>query len=109
MKLQKNHSEIRTYPAVLTTYPDGDVEVSFPDLHASTQAEGKIPALRRAEELLGLVLYGLEEDQKPIPAASNLASLCLNPGQVSVEVKVSMPDIRRKVVTYPDPEFLPKC
>lgn len=85
-----------TYPAIITFYPDGDAEVSFPDLQATTQGEGEQNALERAKDFLGLVLYGLEEDGEPIPQPSSLTQLQLNPEQCSVLVDVYMPIIRAK-------------
>lgn len=92
MDLAENY----TYPAIMTFYEDGDVEVSFPDLHATTQGEGERNALMRARDFLGLVMYGLEEDGEPIPEPSSLSDLQMNPDQRSILVDVYMPTIRAK-------------
>ena len=71
------------YPAVFTYKPEQEIAVTFPDLDAATSGENEDDALISARELLGCVLYGLEEDGEEIPAPTPLSL-----------VDVYMPSIR---------------
>ena len=55
------------YPAVFTYEPEQEIAVTFPDLDVATSGENEDDALISARELLGCVLYGLEEDKEDIP------------------------------------------
>lgn len=79
------------YPAVFV-YEDGyDVAVEFPDLGVATSGEDDADALASARELLGCVLYGMEEDGEEIPAPSPLSSV---EGSRVALVDVFMPSVR---------------
>ena len=80
------------YPAIFT-YEDGqEIAVTFPDLDVATSGEDEDDALTSARELLGCVLFGLEEDGEPIPAPSALREL--EPNESSTLVEVYMPAVR---------------
>lgn len=82
------------YPAVFT-YEDGqEIAVTFPDLDAATSGENEDDALLSARELLGCVLYGLEEDGEDIPAPTALSRVALETNERAVLVDVYMPSIR---------------
>lgn len=82
------------YPAVFT-YEDGqEIAVVFPDLDAATSGENEEEALMSARELLGCVLFGLEEDGEPIPEPSELKNLILEGNERAVLVDVYMPSVR---------------
>lgn len=82
------------YPAVFT-YEDGqDIAVVFPDLDAATSGENEDDALLSARELLGCVMFGLEEDGEDIPAPTALSAVDLAPNERAVLVDVYMPSIR---------------
>lgn len=82
------------YPAVFT-YEDGqEIAVTFPDLDVATSGENEEDALLSARELLGCVMYGLEEDGEEIPKASHISELKLETGEHSVLIDVYMPSIR---------------
>ncbi len=82
------------YPAVFT-YEDGqEIAVTFPDLDAATSGENEDDALLSARELLGCVLYGLEEDGEEIPAPTALSCVTLEANERAVLVDVYMPSIR---------------
>lgn len=86
------------YPAVFT-YEDGqEISVVFPDLDAATSGTNDEDALLSARELLGCVLYGLEEDGAPIPQPSRLTDVVLAPNERAVLVDVFMPSVRRAQV-----------
>ncbi len=82
------------YPAVFTYEPGQEIAVTFPDLDAATSGENEDDALLSARELLGCVLYGLEEDQEVIPAPTALSNLSLAENEAAVLVDVYMPSIR---------------
>lgn len=83
------------YPAVFS-YEDGqEISVFFPDLDVATSGTSDEDALLSARELLGCVLFGLEEDNEEIPAPSPLSSIALNENEHSVLVDVYMPSIRQ--------------
>lgn len=67
----------------------------FPDLDAATSGETQEGAFRSAKELLGCVLFGMEEDGKKIPAPSSLESLHMDANERSALIDVYMPVIRR--------------
>lgn len=55
------------YPANFTYEPGQKIAVVFPDLNSATSGENDDDALMSARELLGCVLYGLEEDNEEVP------------------------------------------
>lgn len=82
------------YPAVFT-YEDGqEIAVFFPDLDVATSGENDHDALMSARELLGCVMFGLEEDGDPIPAPTPLNAVCTQPNERVVLVDAYMPSIR---------------
>ena len=82
------------YPAVLT-YEDGqEIAVEFPDLDVATSGADDKDALLSARECLGLVLYGLEEDNEPIPEPSHLSDLKLAENERGILIDVYMPAVR---------------
>lgn len=82
------------YPAVFTYEPGKEIAVTFPDLDVATSGEDEDDALLSARELLGCVIYGLEEDGEPIPAPSPLAQVPVDDNERAVLVDVYMPSIR---------------
>ena len=86
------------YPAVFT-YEDGrEIAVVFPDLGCATSEENDDDALLSARELLGCVLFGLEEDGEEIPAPSALTDVVAQDNERVVLVDVYMPSIRQAEV-----------
>lgn len=82
------------YPAVFTYEEGQEIAVVFPDLDCATSGENEDDALLSARELLGLVLFGLEEDGEEIPAPSLLASIETSDNERAVLVDVFMPSVR---------------
>ena len=63
------------YPAVFTPEPEG-YSISFPDLESCyTSAPTLEEGVEMAADVLCLTLYGLEEEGRPIPAASDLRTV----------------------------------
>ncbi len=82
------------YPAVFTYEPGQEIAVVFPDLDCATSGENDDDACLSARELLGAVLYGLEEDGEPIPAPSALNAIQVEENERVLLVDVYMPSIR---------------
>ncbi|ERL20967.1 toxin-antitoxin system, antitoxin component, HicB family [Oribacterium sp. oral taxon 078 str. F0263] len=82
------------YPAVFG-YEDGkEISVFFPDLDVATSGENEQDALISARELLGITMFGLEEDGEPIPEPSQLSNLQTTGNERAVLTDVYMPSIR---------------
>lgn len=82
------------YPAVFT-YEDGEeIAVVFPDLDVATSGVNDDDALLSARELLGCVMFGLEEDGEAIPAPTALSAVTLEANERAVLVDVYMPSVR---------------
>ena len=87
--------DLYCFPAVFTYEPWQEIAVVFPDLDVATSGETQDDAFRSAKELLGCVLFGMEEDGEKIPAPSSLESLHMNANERSALIDVYMPAIRR--------------
>ncbi len=83
------------YPAVFTYEQDQEIAVVFPDLDCATSGENDEDALLSARELLGCVLYGLEEDGEEIPAPTPLNRVALEGNERAVLIDVYMPSVRQ--------------
>ena len=82
------------YPAVFTYEEGQEIAVVFPDLDAATSGENDDDALLSARELLGCVMYGLEEDGEEIPTPTPLSKVKIGENERAVLVDVYMPSIR---------------
>lgn len=87
-------TERYVYPAVFTYEPDQEIAVVFPDLDVATSGTSDDDALFSARELLGCVLFGLEEDGEPIPAPTPLDRLQTQANERAVLIDVYMPSVR---------------
>lgn len=83
------------YPAVFTYEPGQEISVDFPDLKCATSGVNDDDALLSARELLGCVLYGLEEDEEEIPTPTPLSKIKTESNEYAVLVDVFMPSIRQ--------------
>ena len=82
------------YPAVFT-YEDGqEIAVVFPDLDVATSGTDDDDAFLSARELLGCTMFGLEEDEEPIPEPSKLSDIQVSGNERVVLIDVYMPSIR---------------
>lgn len=90
------------YPAVFTYVHGQEIAVDFPDLKAATSGVNEEDALMSARELLGCVLFGLEEDGEIIPAPTPLSDLKVkeNERAVLVDVYIYMPSIRSAQINH---------
>ena len=82
------------YPAVFTYEAGQEIAVVFPDLDVATSGADDNEALLSARELLGCVLYGLEEDNEEIPSPTPLSDVTTAENERAVLVDVYMPSIR---------------
>lgn len=83
------------YPAVFTYEPGEEIAVVFPDLDCATSGIDDDDALVSARELLGCVLFGLEEDGEEIPEPSVLAKVETEENERTVLIDVFMPSVRQ--------------
>lgn len=83
------------YPAVFT-YSDSEKEIAvvFPDLDVATSGVDDEDALLSARELLGITIFGLEDDNEPIPEPTPLSDVSYDANQRVVLIDVYMPSIR---------------
>ena len=76
-------------------YEEGsEIAVTFPDLGVATSGADDNDALLSARELLGCVIYGMEEDGEELPAPTPLPKVELEPGESTALVDVYMPTVR---------------
>lgn len=82
------------YPAIFG-YEDGkEISVFFPDLDVATSGVDDRDALISAHELLGITMFGLEEDGEPIPKPTPLYDVKVGDNERTVLIDVYMPSIR---------------
>lgn len=86
------------YPAIFTYEPGQEIAVVFPDLNCATSGANDDDALMSARELLGCVLYGLEEDNEEIPTPTPLTQVQTDANERTVLIDVYMPSIRQAKV-----------
>ena len=82
------------YPAVFTYEPGQEIAVVFPDLDCATSGVDEKDAFLSARELLGCVLFGLEEDAEAIPDPSPLSAFHVNANECVAIIDVYMPSVR---------------
>lgn len=82
------------YPAVFSYEEDEEIAVVFPDLGVATSGESEEDALMSARELLGCVMFGLEEDGEEIPKPTPLSEVSMEKNERVVLVDAYMPTVR---------------
>lgn len=87
------------YPAIFTYEEDQEIAVEFPDLNVATSGVNDDDALLSARELLGTVMFGLEEDGETIPEPTRLSEIALVQNQRAVLIDVYMPSVRMANIT----------
>lgn len=90
----KKKTERYVFPAVFTYEAGQEIAVVFPDLDVATSGADDNDALLSARELLGCVLYGLEEDGEEIPSPTPLSDMDTAKNERAVLVDVYMPSVR---------------
>lgn len=86
------------YPAIFTYEEGQEIAIVFPDLNYATSGINDNDALMSARELLGCVLYGLEEDGEEIPEPTPLTQVKAEENERTVLIDVYMPTIRQAQV-----------
>ena len=85
------------FPAILDFADDG-ISIEFPDLPGCLPcAQSQEEALRNAREAMGLHLYGMEDDNDPIPEPTEISNIDLEPNQKAILVDVWMPVVRDRL------------
>lgn len=82
------------YPAIFVYEKGKEIAVTFPDLNCATSGTSDEDALLSARELLGCVMYGLEEDNEEIPVPTPLANIKLKENEKALLIDTYMPTIR---------------
>lgn len=82
------------YPAVFTYEPDCEIAVTFPDLGVATSGVDEQDALMSARELLGVAIFGMEQDGEELPAPSHVNEVEVESNERAVLVDVYMPSVR---------------
>ncbi|MBP3367305.1 MAG: type II toxin-antitoxin system HicB family antitoxin [Treponema sp.] len=88
------NSERIFYPAVFTYEAGKEIAVEFPDLGCATSGVNEDDAFLSARELLGCVIFGLEQDGEAIPKPSRLSDIRTESNERAVLVDVYMPAVR---------------
>ena len=82
------------YPAVFSYEEGKEIAVVFPDLDIATSGSDEDDALLSARELLGIAIYGREEDGETLPSPTPLAHVPTEQNERVVLVDVFMPSVR---------------
>ena len=85
------------FPAILDFAEDG-ISIEFPDLPGCLPcAHSQEEALKNAREAMGLHLFGMEDDNDPIPEPTKISNIRLEPNQKVILVDVWMPVVRDRL------------
>lgn len=85
------------YPAIFSYDEDG-ISIEFPDLPGCFScADTDEEALYMAEDVLGLWMVELEEDNEEIPAPTNLKDIEVEDNQKTALISVWMPTVRKAI------------
>lgn len=99
-KAPESSEELYIYPAIFT-YDDNVVIIEFPDIPGCiSQAYDDKEAVYNAKDVLSLMLYSMEEDNEPLPAASDISALKLKKNQKAFPIDVWMPYYRAQIKTH---------
>lgn len=82
------------YPAVFTYEEGEEIAVVFPDLGCATSGTDDVDAMLSARELLGLHMWGLEEDNDEIPQPTPLSEVEAEANERVALIDVYMPAVR---------------
>ena len=86
------------YPAVFEPAEDGGYDVIFPDIpRCYTCGNSLLEALERAEDVLAMTLWGLENDKDPIPKPNFSSALTYADPAFVTLIKTDTTDYKRKL------------
>jgi len=84
------------FPCVFI-YKDDGISIYFPDLDGCVSfGENEQQAFHNAKEALTLHLYGMEQDNEPIPNASMIKDVALDENEQALFIEAFMPAFRAK-------------
>jgi predicted RNase H-like HicB family nuclease len=84
------------YPAIFHPEQEGGYCVYFPDIaRGATQGETTAECIEAAEDFLCLLLYGMEEGNEAIPAASGTKEVKSEINDIVTPISVDTDDYRR--------------
>ena len=90
------------YPALFEKEEDGQYSVSFPDLNgAYTCGCNLSEAMYMAEDCLGIVLYGMEEDKERFPQPSDIANFKNTKNKFATLISINYTEYKRRVDEKP--------
>ena len=93
-KIMKNEY---VYPAIFSYDEDG-ISIEFPDIPGCLPcADTTEEAIKNAKEALGLHLYGMEEENEPIPEPTDIKEIKIENNTAIVLIDVYMPTIRERI------------
>ena len=84
----------------LFTYDDDGICIEFPDLPGCcpcADAGDTDMALKNAKEAMGLHIWGMEQDNEPLPVPTPINSIKPEPNQIPVLVDIFMPPVRERI------------
>ena len=85
------------YPAIFY-YDDDGISIEFPDLPVCFSCDDTDEeALYMAEDVLGLWMVELQEDNEEIPAPTNLKDIEVEDNQKTALISVWMPTVRKAI------------
>ena len=82
------------YPAIFSYEEGQEIAIIFPDLDVATSGENEQDALLSARELLGCVLFGLEEDGEELPVPTSMEDIKPTDNERVLLIDVYMPSVR---------------
>ncbi len=89
--------DIYEYTAIFQYAEDG-INITFPDIPSAIScAQTTEEAIKNAEEVLGLVIYDMECDEKEIPKATPFEKIKTNSSEKAVIIRVWMPFVRNEL------------
>jgi len=97
-KKKNNHmkkNDYYHYPAVFTYEQGKDIAVVFPDFDVGTYGKTEKDAFAMAKELLGCVIFGLEDDGESIPPATPIKDIVTGDNECAVSIEVFIPSYRK--------------
>ena len=90
----KKNQDRYFYPAVFTYEPDCEIAVTFPDLGVATSGVDEQDALMSARDLLGIAIFGMEQDGEELPEPTHVNAVDVDDNECAVLVDVYMPSVR---------------
>lgn len=90
----KKNQDRYFYPAVFTYEPDCEIAVTFPDLGVATSGVDEQDALMSARDLLGIAIFGMEQDGEELPEPTHVNAVDVDDNERAVLVDVYMPSVR---------------